>query len=115
MCNSAFIWGIEVKKLLKLSCLILLDFKIPFLSVNKFLLWQICYFFYKNLTYGLTIFLYEARTSFSATPAYNDWFLSLYNVLFTSIPVITLGVFDQDVSARLCLKVCLYRKSVDSL
>lgn len=77
---------------------------------------MICYFFYKNLTFGFTIFLYEAHTSFSATPAYNDWFLSLYNVLFTSIPVITLGVFDQDVSARLCLKFpLLYQEGVQNL
>ncbi|KAK1361934.1 Phospholipid-transporting ATPase [Heracleum sosnowskyi] len=76
---------------------------------------MICYFFYKNLTFGFTIFLYEAHSSFSATPAYNDWFLSLYNVLFTSIPVITLGVFDQDVSARLCLKFpLLYQEGVQN-
>ena len=66
---------------------------------------QICYFFYKNITYGITVFLYEAFTSFSGQPAYNDWFLSLYNVFFTSLPVVALGVFDQDVSARFCLKV----------
>nr|CAD1838278.1 unnamed protein product [Ananas comosus var. bracteatus] len=66
---------------------------------------MICYFFYKNITFGFTLFFYEAYTSFSGEPAYNDWFLSLYNVLFTSLPVIALGVFDQDVSARYCLKV----------
>lgn len=66
---------------------------------------QICYFFYKNITFGITVFLYEAYTSFSGQPAYNDWFLSLYNVLFTTLPVVALGVFDQDVSARFCLKV----------
>lgn len=69
------------------------------------LLWQICYFFYKNITFGVTVFLYEAYTSFSAQPAYNDWFLSLFNVFFSSLPVIALGVFDQDVSARYCYKV----------
>ncbi|KAK4371116.1 hypothetical protein RND71_010591 [Anisodus tanguticus] len=53
--------------------------------------------------------LYETYASFSAQLAYNDWFLSLYNVFFTSLPVIALGVFDQDVSARYCLKV--YRTS----
>ncbi|RWW32425.1 hypothetical protein BHE74_00049668 [Ensete ventricosum] len=68
---------------------------------------QICYFFYKNLTFGLTLFLYEAYSSFSGQPAYDDWFMSLYNVIFTSLPVIALGVFDQDVSARFCLKVDL--------
>lgn len=67
---------------------------------------QICYFFYKNITFGFTIFLYEAFTSFSGQPVYNDWFLSLYNVFFSSLPVVALGVFDQDVSARLCLQVC---------
>ncbi|GAB2233224.1 hypothetical protein Droror1_Dr00002443 [Drosera rotundifolia] len=30
--------------------------------------------------------------------------MSSYNVFFTSLPVIARGVFDQDVSARLCLK-----------
>lgn len=53
----------------------------------------------------MTVFLYEAHASFSGQPAYNDWFLSLYNVFFTSLPVLALGVFDQDVSARFCLKV----------
>ncbi|KAL8138104.1 hypothetical protein V2J09_004105 [Rumex salicifolius] len=62
---------------------------------------MICYFFYKNITFGMTVFLYEAYTSFSAKPAYNDWFLSLYNVLFSSLPPIALGVFDQDVWLRI--------------
>lgn len=67
--------------------------------------WQICYFFYKNIAFGFTIFFFEVYASFSGQAAYNDWYLSLYNVFFTSLPVIALGVFDQDVSARLCLKV----------
>ncbi|XP_020226231.1 putative phospholipid-transporting ATPase 9 isoform X1 [Cajanus cajan] len=66
---------------------------------------MICYFFYKNITFGFTLFLYEVYASFSGQPAYNDWFLSLYSVFFSSLPVIALGVLDQDVSARYCLKV----------
>lgn len=77
---------------------------------------MICYFFYKNITFGFTVFLYEAHASFSAQPAYNDWFLSLYNVLFTSLPVIALGVFDQDVSARFCLKFpLLYQEGIQNV
>ncbi|KAG0480740.1 hypothetical protein HPP92_011598 [Vanilla planifolia] len=77
---------------------------------------MICYFFYKNITFGLTIFLYEAYTTFSGQSAYDDWFLSLYNVFFTSLPVIALGVFDQDVSARFCLKFpMLYQEGVQNL
>ncbi|KAL2484740.1 putative phospholipid-transporting ATPase 9 [Abeliophyllum distichum] len=77
---------------------------------------MICYYFYKNVTFGFTVFLYEAYTSFSGQPAYNDWFLSLYNVFFTSLPVIALGVFDQDVSARFCIKFpLLYQEGVQNV
>lgn len=70
-----------------------------------FLSWQICYFFYKNIVFGFSLFLYETHTSFSGQPAYNDWFLSLYNVLFSSCPVTIMGIFEQDVSAVSCVKV----------
>ncbi|KAK7306980.1 hypothetical protein VNO77_39646 [Canavalia gladiata] len=77
---------------------------------------MICYFFYKNITFGFTLFLYEVYASFSGLPAYNDWFLSLYNVLFSSLPVIALGVFDQDVSSRYCRKFpMLYQEGVHNL
>ncbi|TKY73249.1 putative phospholipid-transporting ATPase 9 [Spatholobus suberectus] len=76
---------------------------------------MICYFFYKNIAFGFTLFFYEIYASFSGQAAYNDWFLSLYNVFFTSLPVIALGVFDQDVSARLCLKFpLLYQEGVQN-
>ncbi|PKU70255.1 probable phospholipid-transporting ATPase 8 [Dendrobium catenatum] len=65
---------------------------------------MICYFFYKNITFGFTLFCFEVHTSFTAQPAYNDWYIAFYNVVFTSLPVIALGVFDKDVSSRLCLK-----------
>ncbi|WVZ18018.1 hypothetical protein V8G54_005340 [Vigna mungo] len=77
---------------------------------------MICYFFYKNIAFGFTLFFYEIYASFSGQAAYNDWYLSLYNVFFTSLPVIALGVFDQDVSARLCLKFpLLYQEGVQNV
>ncbi|XP_027329420.1 putative phospholipid-transporting ATPase 9 isoform X1 [Abrus precatorius] len=77
---------------------------------------MICYFFYKNITFGFTLFLYEVYASFSGQPAYNDWLLSLYSVFFSSLPVIALGVFDQDVSARYCLKFpILYQEGVQNI
>lgn len=76
------------------------------ISHSHFFWWmQICYFFYKNITFGFTLFWFEAYATFSGQPAYNDWYMSFYNVFFTSLPVIALGVFDQDVSAQLCLEV----------
>ncbi|XVF11681.1 hypothetical protein REPUB_Repub08aG0048300 [Reevesia pubescens] len=77
---------------------------------------MICYFFYKNIAFGFTIFFYEIYASFSGQTVYNDWFLSLYNVFFTSLPVIALGVFDQDVSSRLCLKFpLLYQEGIQNV
>lgn len=75
--------------------------------LHHFFPWmQICYFFYKNIVFGFTLFWFEAYSSFSGQAAYNDWYMSFYNVFFTSLPVIALGVFDQDVSAKKCIKVC---------
>ncbi|CBI15389.3 unnamed protein product, partial [Vitis vinifera] len=77
---------------------------------------MICYFFYKNIAFGFTLFFFEAYASFSGQAAYNDWYLSLYNVFFTSLPVIAMGVFDQDVAARFCLKFpLLYQEGVQNV
>ncbi|KAK7347402.1 hypothetical protein VNO80_21932 [Phaseolus coccineus] len=77
---------------------------------------MICYFFYKNIAFGLTLFFFEIYASFSGQAAYNDWFMSLYNVFFTSLPVIALGVFDQDVSSKLCLKFpLLYQEGIQNI
>ncbi|TXG51535.1 hypothetical protein EZV62_024059 [Acer yangbiense] len=76
---------------------------------------MICYFFYKNIAFGFTIFFFEVYASFSGQSVYNDWFLSFYNVFFTSLPVIALGVFDQDVSSRFCLRFpLLYQEGVQN-
>ncbi|KAL8532568.1 hypothetical protein ACS0TY_008962 [Phlomoides rotata] len=61
----------------------------------------VTYFFYKNLTFTLTQFWFTFQTGFSGQRFYDDWFQSLYNVIFTALPVIIIGLFDKDVSATL--------------
>ncbi|KAM7251637.1 hypothetical protein ACFE04_023520 [Oxalis oulophora] len=61
----------------------------------------VTYFFYKNLTFTLTQFWFTFQTGFSGQRFYDDWFQSLYNVIFTALPVIMVGLFDKDVSASL--------------
>ncbi|KAF6152643.1 hypothetical protein GIB67_008080, partial [Kingdonia uniflora] len=58
----------------------------------------------QNITFGLTLFYYELYTSFSGELMYDDWYMVLFNVMLTSLPVIALGVFEQDVSPDVCLK-----------
>ncbi|KAL2514726.1 putative phospholipid-transporting ATPase 4 [Forsythia ovata] len=61
---------------------------------------MICYFFYKNIAFGLTIFYFEAFAAFSGQSVYVDWYMLLFNVVLTSLPVISLGVFEQDVDSE---------------
>lgn len=61
-------------------------------------------FLLQNIAFGLTIFYFEALTSFSGQSVYDDWYMLLFNVILTSLPVISLGVFEQDVSSEVCLQ-----------
>ncbi|CAL5048321.1 unnamed protein product [Urochloa decumbens] len=77
---------------------------------------MICYFFYKNIAFGLTIFYFEAFAGFSGQSVYDDWFMLLFNVVLTSLPVISLGVFEQDVSSEICLQFpALYQQGPKNL
>ncbi|KAL0398163.1 UNVERIFIED_CONTAM: putative phospholipid-transporting ATPase 5 [Sesamum radiatum] len=65
---------------------------------------MILYFVYKNIAFGLTLFYYNIFTGFSGQDLYDDWYMVMFNVLLTSLPVISLGVLEQDVSSDVCLK-----------
>ncbi|CAN6483615.1 unnamed protein product [Victoria cruziana] len=76
----------------------------------------VTYFFYKNLTFTLTQFWFTFRTGFSGQRFYDDWFQSLYNVIFTALPVIMVGLFDKDVSASLSKKYPqLYKEGIRNM
>ncbi|KAG1335391.1 Phospholipid-transporting ATPase [Cocos nucifera] len=77
---------------------------------------MICYFFYKNIAFGLTLFYFETYTGFSGQSVYDDWYMLLFNVILTSLPVISLGVFEQDVSSEVCLQFpALYQQGPKNL
>ncbi|XP_009795171.1 putative phospholipid-transporting ATPase 4 [Nicotiana tabacum] len=77
---------------------------------------MICYFFYKNIAFGLTLFYFEVFAGFSGQSVYNDMYMILFNVLLTSLPVIALGVFEQDVSSEICLQFpALYQQGPKNL
>ncbi|NXV54268.1 AT8B5 ATPase, partial [Uria aalge] len=63
------------------------------------------YFFYKNFAFTLVHFWYGFFSGFSAqaSPAstvYDEWFITLYNLVYTSLPVLGMSLFDQDVDDR---------------
>ncbi|KAI5952714.1 DRS2 [Candida jiufengensis] len=61
----------------------------------------ILYSFYKNIALYMTQFWFVFTNAFSGQSIAESWTLTFYNVLFTVLPPIVLGVFDQFVSARL--------------
>ncbi|XP_026862250.2 phospholipid-transporting ATPase ID [Electrophorus electricus] len=58
------------------------------------------YFFYKNFTFTFVHLWYAFFCGFSAQTVYDEWFITLYNLVYTALPVIGLGLFDQDVDDR---------------
>uniref|UniRef100_A0A3Q7FMV5 Phospholipid-transporting ATPase n=1 Tax=Solanum lycopersicum TaxID=4081 RepID=A0A3Q7FMV5_SOLLC len=64
----------------------------------------ILYFVYKNVAFGLTLFFYDILTTSSGQVLFDDWYIVIFNVFLTSLPVISLGVLEQDVSYEVCLK-----------
>nr|UUJ75284.1 aminophospholipid-translocating P4-type ATPase [Verticillium dahliae] len=61
----------------------------------------ILYSFYKNITLYMTQFWYTFRNVFSGAVIYESWTLTFYNVFYTVLPPLALGILDQSISARL--------------
>ncbi|XP_041666253.1 phospholipid-transporting ATPase ID-like [Cheilinus undulatus] len=77
-----------------LQRLLLVHGRWSYLRMCKFLR----YFFYKNFTFTFVQFWYAFFCGFSAQSLYDDWFVTLYNTVYTALPVLGLGLFDQDVN-----------------
>ena len=58
---------------------------------------MILYFFYKNMVMTLPQFFYSFVCGFSGQTIFDDWYLTLYNMIFTCFPLLIRGIFDQDV------------------
>ncbi|XP_043943078.1 phospholipid-transporting ATPase ID-like [Protopterus annectens] len=62
------------------------------------------YFFYKNFAFTLVHFWYGGFCGFSAQTVYDEWYITLYNLVYTSLPVLGMSLFDQDVNDRWSLE-----------
>jgi phospholipid-translocating ATPase len=75
---------------------------------------SIANFFYKNVIWTFTIFWYQIYCDFDMTYLYDYTYILLFNLAFTSVPVIFMGVLDQDVSDKVSLAVPqLYRRGIE--
>ncbi|XP_059808713.1 phospholipid-transporting ATPase ID isoform X2 [Hypanus sabinus] len=83
-----------------LQRLLLVHGRWSYLRMCKFLY----YFFYKNFAFTLVHFWFGFFCGFSAQTVYDQWFITLYNIVYTSLPVLAMGIFDQDVNEQRSLE-----------
>ncbi|TPX13888.1 uncharacterized protein E0L32_005588 [Thyridium curvatum] len=73
-------------------------------------------FFYKNIVWVFAIFWFQVYCNFDITYVFDYTYILMFNLFFTSVPVILMGVLDQDVSDTVSLAVPqLYRRGIERL
>uniref|UniRef100_A0A3B3V388 Phospholipid-transporting ATPase n=1 Tax=Poecilia latipinna TaxID=48699 RepID=A0A3B3V388_9TELE len=77
-----------------LQRLLLVHGRWSYLRMCRFL----CYFFYKNFAFTMVHFWFGFFCGFSAQTVYDQFFITLYNIVYTSLPVLAMGVFDQVIT-----------------
>ncbi|XP_033949584.1 phospholipid-transporting ATPase 11C isoform X1 [Pseudochaenichthys georgianus] len=68
------------------------------------------YFFYKNLCFILPQFLYQFFCGYSQQPLYDAAYLTMYNICFTSMPILAYSLLEQHICMEVLLdNATLYR------
>lgn len=62
------------------------------------------YSFYKNIVYGLTQVFFAFYNGFSGQTVYDSWVVLFFNIFFTFLPPMVMGIFDFDVKASYLLE-----------
>lgn len=71
-------------------------------------------FFYKNMIWTFSIFWFQIYCNFDVAYIFEYTYILCFNLFFTSVPVILMGVLDQDVSDTVSLVVPqLYRRGIE--
>lgn len=81
--------------------LLLVNGRYNYVRTSKFVLCT----FYKELLFYLTQAVYQRFTLFSGSSVYESWSLSMFNTLFTSLPVLCIGMFDKDLEPSTLIAV----------
>ncbi|CAG9332606.1 unnamed protein product [Blepharisma stoltei] len=63
----------------------------------------ILYSFYKNFMLVLPNFYFSFINLFSGTSFYDSFLMTLYNVVFTSLPIVIVGSLDRDLSKEVII------------
>ncbi|KAK9300211.1 hypothetical protein QLX08_006987 [Tetragonisca angustula] len=66
---------------------------------------MILYFFYENATFVFVLVWYQLYCGFTGTVMVDQIYLMLYNLVFTSMPPLMLGIYDQVASPGVLLSM----------
>ena len=61
---------------------------------------MILYFFYKNMIFTIPQFYFAFVCAFSAQSVFDDFYITLYNLVFTAFPLLFRAGFEQDVNYK---------------
>ncbi len=65
----------------------------------------VAYIFYKNIVQSVAQFAFAFVNAFSGQKYFTEGSIQLYNVLFTTLPLLLLGMWDTDVTYATALEV----------
>ncbi|KAM9330586.1 phospholipid-transporting ATPase IK [Gastrophryne carolinensis] len=84
-----------------LQRLLLVHGRWSYIRIAKFLR----YFFYKTTANVFCHVWFACFNGFTALTVFDSWFIAFYSVLFSAYPALFMGLFEQDVSAKMILKL----------
>jgi phospholipid-transporting ATPase len=58
---------------------------------------MILYFFYKNMLFTIPQFIFAFYCGYSGQTIFDDIYITMYNLVFTSLPLVIRAVLEQDV------------------
>jgi phospholipid-translocating ATPase len=61
--------------------------------------------FYKEVFFYLTQVIFQRNVMFTGSSLYENWSLAMFNTLFTSLPVICIGIFERDLRPSTLLAI----------
>lgn len=59
---------------------------------------MVLYFLYKSLIFTVPRFLFNFYNAYSGYPIFDDYYIALYNVVFTALPLLIRALMEQDVN-----------------
>lgn len=62
----------------------------------------IIYMFYKNILMSIVTFWWSWLNGFSGQKVYTEASIQFFNLMFTSIPILLLGIYDMDLEPEVC-------------